>query len=475
MSRHNNVSSTVANTNRVIKKASFNAYDMRYEEAWLNSLGAKGLILRKVSGALLGKKYHFDKTDKNEIRYSIIPKEIDEISDEERELFSAAGWNPACERGCAYFYTDNPDAEPIFSDEESYREYHRKVFKRTLFDSIINILLVFIWTFNLHNRISGTFGLESLADESTISQTTYLIATICMITGILTNVIYTLKRRHEYMSGRYSDPRAVLKRTKVINFSLLILIILLGISLALSFIPDKTKLKNTKALSYSGEHPARLKEVFPDEWEFAEKRIRDSKTMEIIPAENGHGRVGIQLKYDYYIQDTSNLFLNRGYAESLYTSGGTISPLDAAENEEPDKATQDFIDSITDTYDSDAPEYSSLYYEFRSEEKAIKMLKEEIENEVEPLVIEIGGEDSVSIYTDSKGKAIKGDDAMKAIQIDVQGVDYAGFIDERKLIPETNGRGFQCLYLRKGNKVVYASYSGEHDLLDKLTLFTNQF
>lgn len=475
MSRHNNVPSTAANTNRVIKKAFFNAYDMRYEEAWLNSLGAKGLILRKVSGALLGKKYHFDKTDKNEIRYSIIPKEIDEISDEERELFSAAGWNPACERGCAYFYTDNPDAEPIFSDEESYREYHRKQFKHIILLVIFYASLALIWMANFKMRLSGSSSLDSLSYTSLYSD----ISTLVLYGGTavlwLMYASQLIRSRREYMTGVYSNLSKALRIRRVENIVITILSFLIILTALVILFTGKTELPDSEALSYSGKHPVLMREAFPDEWEFAEKRIRDSKTCEVIPAENGHGRVGIQLEYDYNIQETSNMFLKKGYSEDLIISGATIIPLDTEENEEPDKATEEYIDEIESSYSSEGPEYLSLYYEFRSEEKAIKMLKEEIENEVEPLVIEIGGEDAVSIYTDSKGKAIKGDDAMKAIQIDVQGVDYAGFIDERKLIPETNGRGFQYLYLRKGNKVVYASYSGEHDLLDKLTLFTNQF
>ena len=63
---------------------------------------------------------------------------------------------------------------------------------------------------------------------------------------------------------------------------------------------------------------------------------------------------------------------------------------------------------------------------------------------------------------------------MKAIQIDVPGVDYAGFIDERVLVSDPDSRSYQSLYLRKGSRVVYASYSGAHDLMDKISLYADQ-
>lgn len=474
MAANYKMNSTETNPNKVTKRVSFDIYDMRYEEEWLNAMGKEGLMLRKVTAALPGKRYHFDKTDKDTIRYSIIPKTLDEISDEESELFKSAGWSPACEKGYTYYYTDNPDAEPIFSDEESYRQYFRKQFKHTAMSATFYVIGALAWIANFRLRITGSSGLENLGYTSLCSDIAALVSYACLVIYWMIYAAYIIKSRREYMTGSYSElPKAlwIIRLKNAVMTTVLLLLILTAPAILFT---GKTEIPKNELFSYSGNHPVLMRTVFPDEWGFAEKRIKDPKTMEIIPAENGHGRVGVSIEYDYLIQDTSNLFLDRGYAESLYTSGGTISPLDTAEDEEPDKGTQEFIDDLYDVFDSDAPKYSSLYYEFRSEEKANKLIKREIENHVDTLEIELGGKDLIRAKK-PKSKSLQGEDAMEAVRIDVPEIDYAGFIDERALIPETNGNGFQYLYLRKGNKVVYVSYSGKHDLMEKIDIFVEEF
>lgn len=464
----------MADRELVIKKASFNIYDMKYEEAWLNSFGAEGLMLQKVTAAFLGKKYHFEQTDKNGIRYSIIPKTKDEISDEEHELFKSAGWSPICEKGCTYYYTDDPSAEDIFTDKESYRQYHRKQFKHTAWQAALYFITALGWVAILRTRLTGSSGLESLGYTTLYSDIGTLVMYASLVIYWLGYAVYIMKSRREYLTGSYSDLSKVLLTRKIMAIGLILIMVLMSLSFYVVSICGKTELDQSDSLSYKGEHPALLRNVFPDEWEFAEERIKDPDTEEIFPAEDGHGRVSAKLDYDYSLNETGNLTLKKGYAESLYSSGSTISPMDTRETEEPDKSTTEYIDWLADNYSSTVPEYESVFYEFRSEEKANKLIKREIENHVDALEIELGGKDLISVKK-PKSKSLQGEDAMKAVSIDVPDVDYAGFIDERKLNPETNGYGFQYLYVLKGNKVVYVSYSGKHNLMEKINVFTQQF
>ena len=464
----------MADKELVIKKASFNMFDMKYEEAWLNSLGTEGLMLQKITAAFPGKKYHFEQTDKTGIRYSIIPKTEKEVSDEESELFKSAGWSSVCEKGYTYYCTDDPDADDIFTDEESYREYHRKKFKNLVWGTAFYVIGAISYMYFFGTRLVGSSGLENLGCTTLYSDIATLVMYASMVIYSLSYAAYLAKSRKEYKTGIYSDLPKVLRVRKMEIAVWTVLLVLLISSLPVIFLSGKTEIDQNDALSYKGEHPALLRDLFSDEWEFVEKRIKDPDTEEIFPAENGHGRVSAKLDYDYCMQETSNLILTKGYTESLYLTGSTISPMDTKETEEPDKATADYMDWLSDNYDSNTPEYESYFYEFKSEEKAKNILQRDIEYNAESLEIELGGEDLLKINK-PKGRSTKGEDAMEAIKIDVPDVDYAGFIDERKLILETNEYGFQRLYLRKGNKVVYVSYSGKHDLMEKIDMIAEQF
>ena len=56
------------------------------------------------------------------------------------------------------------------------------------------------------------------------------------------------------------------------------------------------------------------------------------------------------------------------------------------------------------------------------------------------------------------------------LAIDVPNVDYAGFYDGRK----SSDNNVQELFLRKGCRVVMVYYEGDVEVLDKLSLFTDQ-
>ncbi|MBR2675069.1 MAG: DUF2812 domain-containing protein [Mogibacterium sp.] len=453
----------------IVKKASFSIYDMKYEEAWLNALANEGLMLHEVKAALHGKKYFFDKTDSKNLRYGIIPKKMRKISDEEQELYRAAGWNPICEKGYTYYYSDEPDAGELFSDEDSYRTYHRAFFKSLLFSLVVCIFAAVIFLGNIGLKITGSYGMESFARTSLISDLGHILIYAGMIAYNLVFATYLIIRRREYKSGKYEELHKALKKQKIVNVSVTVLAALVIISLAMIFITGRTELSKNEVATYSEARPVLMREAFPDEWSYVDKRIKEPETEAIIPAGDGHGRLSVYIDYDYDICKTKNIFLEEGYIEEIYVGISSVSPLDEAESEEAYEAEGDFIAN----YHHDAPEYASLYYVFRSEEQAERTLTKAIENELK-YAVNSANADSVETYLNQSGKVLKGEAALGCVKIDVQGADYAGFIDERSPVSGINQGGRQYLYLRKGNKIVYVSYSGRHNLTDKIPLFANQ-
>ena len=109
--------------------------------------------------------------------------------------------------------------------------------------------------------------------------------------------------------------------------------------------------------------------------------------------------------------------------------------------------------STEDEQDENYPYYCSLTFDFRSEKDAKRALLKELGRTVE----RPGDVDEAKKQAD-------------ILAIDVPNVDYAGFYDGRK----AKDNNVQELFLRKGCRVVMGYYEGDVEVLDKLSLFTDQ-
>lgn len=161
-----------------------------------------------------------------------------------------------------------------------------------------------------------------------------------------------------------------------------------------------------------------FREFDPEGWEFVSEHLKPISS-----------QADKDVRYKYSLNSSTNLALTDGIEESFYVS----ETMNISEEEE-----------------ANLPEYTSLTYSFRSEKMAKKLLLREIGKAVD--------------------KARDKDAAQKQadkIEIDLPDADYAGFYTES----DKNGEKRQYLYLRKGNRVVYAEYRGTQNLLDKLQLF----
>ena len=160
-----------------------------------------------------------------------------------------------------------------------------------------------------------------------------------------------------------------------------------------------------------------FREFSPEEWDF----VKDNRQSFSWDDDKG-------VKYDYYLYNSSNLTLRKGCSENVYYA------------------------EAMNYNDWELPAYTSLTYDFRSENTADKMLRRQISNDM-----------------DLDRNDPEKENKILEISIDVPGADYAGYYEKRD-----GGSDLQYLYLRKGSKVVYAYYSGKMKLMDKLQLFIDQ-
>ena len=188
---------------RIKKPCPFNNYEFDYEESWLNGLAHDGLLLSKEGRF----SYEFEESDNHCRRYRIIPKKHEEFSDEELQLFQDSGWHMQLESDDkTYFYSDDPDAPDLFTDEESYRNYLKKNLRRYRNNIIWSILIVAVWGANLFLRMPGNQQfITELANNSLLSEISYLALILFLIEANASQGIGMLKCRRRILNGEKAE------------------------------------------------------------------------------------------------------------------------------------------------------------------------------------------------------------------------------------------------------------------------------
>ena len=396
----------------------FKEYEFDYEQSWLNQLAEQGYLL--TGRGLL--TYRFTRSDNNRRRYSVIPKDYNDFSEDELELYNESGWTFLSEdSGKCIFYTDDPDAVDLFTDQESYRQYLRKTLRQFLRDTCLCILVVAVYLGNLWVIWPGNKnGLETLAERTLgdeISHLSIIVFIIILNAEMATG--YFLCRRRILGKGKNAD--AIWGRGRTFLRTILpVLGLVCCIAVGYSLIFSSSQVKGDALENYQDPCPVRFCEFDPEGWEFVSDHLGPIKT-----------NAGSGVRFDYSLYHTSNLALKDGYEESFYASETMCAP------EEDEK---------------EYPEYTSLTYDFCTEELAERLLQRQIGGDQgEP-------RDSAAIQK-----------IMAEMVIQVPGTDYAGYYED-----QTGSYMDQYLYLRKGCRVVYVHYYGDKSIKNKLSLFAAQ-
>ena len=260
--------------------------------------------------------------------------------------------------------------------------------------------------------------MSSLANRDLVSDICYFLVVLFIIGfNLLQGVgFYNCRMR---IDGRkkFEWRPEIYTRKKVSKAVSELIIIIMLLALVPSMTGGSGKIKGNDILTYNEPYPVLLRAISPEEWEF----IRDNRSS--ISMEDDKA-----VKYNYYLRHSSSLTLKDGFSEESY-----------------------YAEAINYS-DWELPEYTSLTYDFRSEPMAEKMLKRQACNDMD-------------IKSDDYGA----DERIDNIAIVVPGTDYAGYYEKR-----SGGCDYQYLYLRKGARIVYASYNGKRELLESLPLFVDQ-
>ena len=393
----------------------FQNYEFDLEEKWLNDMAQKGEVLTGKDAFT----YHFSDSENNTRRYRIIPKKKKAFKEDELALFSECNWNYLFEsNGKSILYTDDPKAPELFTDEESYREYNKRTIRTYFISLIIWIIVAVIWGNLLYRNLPGNqVRIDILAERSLAGELGYLFVLAALVILAVYHGI-GLYRSRRRMLGK-ADVQIGYNYNGRLTISGIVFVLL--VFAVIGLFSNNTKIQEKDLYSYSEPHPVLFKDFDSEGWEFA------SNHLEPIPADADNG-----VCYEHDIYKASNLTLAKGYKElvAAYMSVST-----------------------EDEQDENYPYYCSLTFDFRSEKAAESALLREVGRTVE----RPGDVDEAKKQAD-------------ILAIDVPNVDYAGFYDGRK----TNDNNVQELFLRKGCRVVMVYYEGDVEVLDKLSLFTDQ-
>lgn len=417
------------NDRSVKKMAFFGISDFPYEESWLNDLAERGLILKEIFFL-----YTFEKTGKTGLRCRIIPRKRDKISEEEMDLFESSGWKVTCSHNeKTYLYTEDPEAEELFTDMESYQEYFSRCLGRLLLQAGGTVLVLLMNLFNLYNlrsRLSGNGSFLLLAEQSRFLELGVEAFAVFVLGAVFYSFFSYIRCRRTVLLRKSPSEPLRYRGIRIFNGCGSIFLTLILCLMLVWIYFDSTKISMDDALTWEGAHPALMREAFPGDWAFVKEGIvKDGESGGAYFDTEG-GRVSVL--YDFCMRKTSNRILKEGFCEEV-TLRSII----------PETEMEDFDDS-------GLPVYFSIYYDFRSEEKAAQMLEEQVRQDLK--------------YAQGPGLAM----------IDVPGCGYAAFLDERYDGEEPLPSGPQTLYLRSGTKVVYIYYSGRADLLDRTDFFAEQ-
>lgn len=404
---------------KMIRKAAvFNSYDFDYKEDWLNEMAAEGYLLAQ-DGAFVCR---FEASDNHSRRYCIIPKDDSDLSQEELDLYQEQGWFLLSGRaGTSIFYTDETDAPDLFTDEQSYRSYLAKSMRSLLRNFFLCLAFALIWAFNLYISLPGgqMEGLYGLTDRTMGLEISYFVMALLIVGFYTAEGIARLRARRRILQGiRREYRKSTYLRKRLTGWWTYVLVVLI-IAAAGSSLFNGDEMDIQEAMAYQGDSPAMFKEFSPEEWDFV------SAHTDTLPAEEKAAQ------YDYELRHVTNTTLREGSTEDVWPKEYT---------------GYDYFE---------LPEYYSMTCDFRKEKTAVKMLNRQI---------------GIDMNQSTNPQRAEKSAAEIEVAVSKAEADYVGYYDER----DAEGYGWQYLYLRKGTKVVYASYKGSRDLMDAFELFADQ-
>lgn len=433
---------------------------------WLQEMAERGLFFENF-GIL---RSRFKKGEPEKRLYRVINKNYAGMTDEERMLYEDAGWEKVCSQWEYTVFTNaDVDAPEIYSD----RDFYRKSIRGRWIGSVIMLVVICYWLYRSGTGILNLFDggdyakkygyWHNLEGEPMLLDFILLIMGILLVaTFVISIIIYAKSAARDYhkempeynIDYKASQYLRAKKINKVDTCLVLGLLICLTIAIVGYLIYEGTGIPTgTDALKYNGTHPVMLKEVSPSDWNGIQPLINDN---DLYNAEEGETYYSV----DYMAGDESGGIFRESCREQVQK------------------------DKVTAGADNDDYQMELFYM---SEYKVARNEKIAEEYLAEAIAYDLHGK----VDKDALSKA------MDTAKINLDGVDYAAYIEKDKyevptvilpdedesvydaesgteLVEFPNGGKQQNLYLRKGETIEIVQYFGPENIRDKMPFFVKE-
>lgn len=175
----------------------YQPYECTAVEEYLEDMAEKGWILEKINGYL----FTFQKIEPKKLKYSVdafceisvFDTEDSDMAMYYREYCIAAGWKYICQAGkIQVFYRS--DVESIIPIQTDNREKFTAIFKSSLYNVFMNLLVAVLFGFNLYLQFfQGTLEYNLTSNLSLFSGVMMLSVIAMNLTAVISFFIWVIR------------------------------------------------------------------------------------------------------------------------------------------------------------------------------------------------------------------------------------------------------------------------------------------
>lgn len=177
----------------------YQPYECTAVEEYLEDMAEKGWILEKINGCL----FTFQKIEPKKLKYSVdafceisvLDTEDSDMAMDYREYCIAAGWKYICQAGkIQVFYRS--DVENIIPIQTDNREKFTAIFKSSLYNVFMNLLVAVLFGFNLYLQFfQGTLEYNLTSNLSLFSGVMMLSVIAMNLTSVISFFIWAIRSK----------------------------------------------------------------------------------------------------------------------------------------------------------------------------------------------------------------------------------------------------------------------------------------
>lgn len=267
----------------ITRRIPFSAYEFEALESWLCHMAKEGFSLQSTFMVWA----FFEKGTPLSGKYRVLPKGLRSMSDEEKEIYAASGWNYVCSvLNCYIFYADEPDAPELFTDSNSFLSYWKRRYIGRFVLEVLLALFMFSTFFQAVSGVSDAFpGPVTLCCELGALFLFFLLLLavflLYMLGFYLTYLLLLFRRLKRQKTILHNVPfEKAARRNRLETGCALFLAVGLIAGIIVSHNFPYTSVSMDETLAFSGSHPVMLSEIDPKSWEPVEKCLKANNWQE---------------------------------------------------------------------------------------------------------------------------------------------------------------------------------------------------